>query len=114
MITNADKKYDKFIVGSDQVWNTQLTGNDFTYYLDFIKDSHKKNSYAASFGYSKLPEEVKEKAIDLLKDFNTLNIREKQGKEIIINEIKNKEVNVVMDPTFLLDKEEWKKFADEN
>lgn len=113
-ITNADKKYDKFIVGSDQVWNTQLTGNDFTYYLDFIKDSHKKNSYAASFGYSKLPEEVKEKAIDLLKDFNTLNIREKQGKEIIINEIKNKEVNVVMDPTFLLDKEEWKKFADEN
>lgn len=113
-ISNADGKYEKFIVGSDQVWNTQLTGNDFTYYLDFVKGSHKKNSYAASFGYSELPEEVKEKAINLLKDFNTLNIREKQGKEIITNHIKNKEVNVVMDPTFLLSKDEWRKFADKN
>lgn len=109
-IKDTEKEYKKFIVGSDQIWNTQLTGNDFTYYLDFVKDSTKKNSYAASFGYSELPAEVKDEAIKLLKDFNTINVREKQGKEIIEQEIENKEVNVVMDPTFLLDKEEWKKF----
>ena len=115
-IVKTNKVYKKFIVGSDQVWNTQLTGNDYSYYLDFVKDSSKKNSYAASFGYSELPNEVKSNVIKLLKDFNTLNVREKQGEEIITKEIKNREVNVVMDPTFLLEKEEWTKFVnkDEN
>lgn len=113
-IKNANIVYNKFIVGSDQVWNTQLTGNDFNYYLEFVRESSKKNSYAASFGYDELPEEVKTKAINLLKDFNTLNIREKQGKKIITNEIKDKSVNVVMDPTFLLGKDEWKKFVNKN
>lgn len=113
-IADSNNIYEKFIVGSDQVWNTQLTGNDFTYYLDFVKEAKKKNSYAASFGYSELPKEIKSEAISLLKEFNTLNIREKQGKEIITKEIKEKEVNVVMDPTFLLEKEEWKKFVDKD
>ena len=111
-IKETNKIYNKFIVGSDKVWNTQLTGSDYTYYLDFLEESYKKNSYAASFGYSEIPKEDKETVINLLKDFNTLNVREKQGKEIITEKIKNKEVNVVMDPTFLLEKEEWKKFVD--
>ena len=113
-IKDLNNVYNKFIVGSDQVWNTQLTGNDYTYYLDFIQDSYKKNSYAASFGYSELPEEVKDNVINLLKKFHTLNVREKQGKEIITKEIKDKEVNIVIDPTFLLDKEEWEEFVDKN
>ena len=31
-------KRDAYIVGSDQVWNLQLTGNDETFFLDFVPE----------------------------------------------------------------------------
>ena len=45
--------YDKFVVGSDQVWNYGSPQVDDTYFLDFVKDSSKKIAYAASFGQKK-------------------------------------------------------------
>lgn len=113
-INKIENEYEKIIVGSDQVWNTELTGNDYTYYLDFIKNRHKKNSYAASFGYSEFPEGVKLEAIKNLKEFNTLNVREEKAKELIKKELPEKEVNVSIDPTFLIQKETWEKFVDKN
>ena len=105
-IAEVANQYDKFVVGSDQVWNTNITNKDYTYFLDFVKDDNKKYSYAASFGYSSIPESEVEKNKELLNKFKMLNVREKQGKEII-NSISNKDVNVVVDPTFLLTKSEW-------
>ena len=35
-------KYDKFIVGSDQVWNYENNGRDFAFLLDFVTDNEKK------------------------------------------------------------------------
>ena len=87
-----------------------MTQNDYNYYLDFVKDDNKKYSYAASFGYSKLPEETKNKQIELLKKFKEINVREQDGKSIITDLI-NRDSNVVIDPTFLLDKKEWEKFS---
>ena len=45
-----DKKYDKFVVGSDQVWNLKCHGYDGAFFLDFVSDDSKKVAYAASFG----------------------------------------------------------------
>ena len=45
---DVEKRYDNFIVGSDQIWNTIRINH--IYYLDFIHESLKKNSYAPSFG----------------------------------------------------------------
>ena len=98
--------YDKFIVGSDQIWNTNTTDDDYAYYLDFVKDNEKKYSYAASFGYSEIPDRNKEKVKELLQEFKELNVREEEGKNIISNLIK-KDANVVVDPTFLLSKKDW-------
>lgn len=47
-IANSNKEYDVFIVGSDQVWNGDLTGVDRTYFLDFVKERKTKIAYAAS------------------------------------------------------------------
>ena len=33
-----------------RVWNQKLNYNDNNYFLDFVTDNKKKNSYAASFG----------------------------------------------------------------
>jgi len=109
-INEIANKYDKFIVGSDQVWNTTITNNDYTYFLDFVDNDEKKYSYAASFGYSSIPEGQVEKNKKLLNKFKMLNVREEQGKEII-KSISDKNVEVVVDPTFLLTKAQWEEIA---
>lgn len=107
-IEKANEKYDLFITGSDQVWNLKLNYHDKNYFLKFVKDSKKKNSYAASFGVSELQENEKEEIKEELKQFNKISVREKEGKEIVQN-ITNQNCEVVLDPTLLLKKEDWEK-----
>lgn len=104
-IAKTCSEFDGIIVGSDQVWNTDITNNDYTYYLDFEKDNSKKYSYAASFGYSELPNKNKQSILSYLRQFQSINLREKSALNIIKSIDCNK--NAVLDPTFLLDKEEW-------
>ena len=42
--------FDVFIVGSDIVWGTNITGNDWTYFLDFVDDSKTKIAFSSSIG----------------------------------------------------------------
>ena len=109
-LENIGEKFDKIIVGSDQVWNTLCAANDTTYYLDFVKDNQKKYSYAASLGivndeYYKL-DNLKE----LLIKFNRISVREKNGYDVI-KKITGRESTICLDPTFLLSKTEWEKIS---
>lgn len=106
LIENEDK-YDLFITGSDQVWNYKINDMDSAYFLDFTQEKTKKKSYAASFGLSEIPLEHQKTYTDLLNDFDSILIREKQGAKII-KELLSKESSVVLDPTMLLSKEKWK------
>ena len=54
--TFDENDYKCFISGSDQVWNVRMTGYNYFYFLDFVKDNKKKKSYAASFGRSEFTE----------------------------------------------------------
>ncbi len=101
-------EYDYLITGSDQVWNYTITNTDSTYMLDFVEDSNKKISYAASFGVAQIPDKLKVWYKNLLQDFKAISVREKQG-QAIIKSLCNKEVSVVLDPTFLLTKKDWTK-----
>lgn len=98
--------YDLFITGSDQVWNCYSAGFDKSYFLDFVSDSHKKNSYAASFGISCIPEKLESEYINLLSDFKNISVREKQGSQII-KTLLNREAEISVDPTLLLSMSEW-------
>ncbi len=99
--------FDKFIVGSDQVWNPYITDYDDVYLLSFVNDNNKKNSYAASFGLSQLPVDWCDECITELSKFRVLSTRERAGKEIITKKIK-KEVSVDLDPVFLRTANEWR------
>lgn len=99
-----NKDFDAFIVGSDQVWNPEINGKDFTYYLDFVTDKIKI-SYAASFGVSSLDEKLTAQIIELLNAFNAISIREKTGLNIIKG-LKKRAV-VVLDPVFLPEIDTW-------
>lgn len=106
-IAESNKEYEKFITGSDQVWNLNLTGEDYNYLLEFVADNSKKFSYASSFGYSEIPIEYQEKSKTMFEEYSKITVREKQGKQIL-ESLTNKNVEVVLDPTLLLDSNEWK------
>lgn len=107
-IRNNPPKADAFICGSDQIWNMKYMFEGKTiYFLDFVKEG-KKISYAASIADPWKEEHVK-MLTPLLKSFDAISIREKGNLEQVQHIFPN--ATVVIDPVFLLNKNEWFKFA---
>lgn len=101
---------DSFIFGSDQIWDTGITGRKETIYWGNIgKDSCKKIAYAASIYTKIMSKDEKRKAVKYLKKFDNLAVRE----ESLANELSgllDKKVEVVVDPTLLLSGEDYMRF----
>ena len=97
------------ITGSDQVWNTNLTGGfDNIYFLNFGSNV-KKISYAASIGTMDVNTSYKKEIKDALNSFDYISVREETGKKAL-QEIIRKNIDVVLDPTLLLSENDWKKY----
>ena len=103
---------DAYVVGSDQVWRPAFNlgprlGNMF---LDFADDKVKKFSYAASFGckeweYTKEQEKACSK---LARRFDAISVREASALDLCKNHF-GVVASLVLDPTLLLDKEDYGK-----
>lgn len=99
---------DVFMTGSDQVWNTITCDKiDPVYFMSFLKDNQKRVSYAASFGGSNVKDEDKSQIASLLSKYSTVSIRENSGIKIA-NDL-GIDAQQVLDPTFLLTRDEWSK-----
>lgn len=110
-IASIVDKFDVFITGSDQVWNPLAVCS--AYLLDFVNsDKACKMSYAASISVPELSEEVTERYKNSLKDYSAISVREKQAVELIQPHAEQR-VEWVLDPTLLLDSEDWKSIASE-
>ncbi|MFA6200234.1 MAG: polysaccharide pyruvyl transferase family protein [Bacteroidales bacterium] len=106
---SADKlEYTHYITGSDQVWNYQSEYSIEPYMLTFVKKG-KKISYAASIGHSEIPEELKQLYKHNLSDFSNISLREEIGVDLIKKITGRDDIEQVLDPTFLLTKNEWLK-----
>ncbi len=103
-------KYDYFFTGSDQVWNPTFGRMSDIDFLTFAS-KEKRNSFSASFGISKIPDDMKEYYTNNLKDMNNISVREDRGKEIVEELTGRKDVEVLIDPTMLLTAEEWDKVS---
>lgn len=102
---------DVYIAGSDQIWNTTLpNGTDAAFYLDF--GSARKISYAASFATPALREGTGHFVKQKLKNFDAISVREKSGIGLLNN--LGYEGNQVVDPVFLLSKEDWDALLSDN
>lgn len=103
---------DYIIIGSDQVWNTKLThGFDHYYWGNFNKNSKTQLiSYAASIEEF-WKENLNTNAIDLLKRFSHISVREKEAAEYLKKLLPQRSIATVVDPTLLIDKTEWNKIA---
>lgn len=110
-LLKLNEVFDTFISGSDQVWNLACTEGDKTYYLTFVDDFRKRNAYAVSLGYNKIPENMESIYTKLINGFNNISVREKAGIKIV-KTLTGKDATLVLDPTLLLTRNQWEKIAD--
>lgn len=96
--------YNAFVVGSDQVWNFKIT-NDPVYRLTFANSNQKKYSYAASLGADVIADDEGKIFREDLISFSGITVREQSA----IGALSNLGINAshVLDPTLLLNSEEW-------
>lgn len=99
-----------YMTGSDQVWNIDHNqGIDEAYYLSYAPAGKKKVAYAASIGQDSIPEKYKKRTKELLSQYDAISVREKRAVELLA------ELGItstqVLDPTLLLNREQWMRFA---
>lgn len=107
-LDELEMKYDGFLVGSDQVWNPDFYEESNGFYLLNFVSSKPKISYATSFGVNELPENLIEKYKESISSFKHLSSREISGCRIISE--MGMSCQNVLDPTLLLNGEEWRKY----
>ncbi|MFB6341496.1 polysaccharide pyruvyl transferase family protein [Saccharicrinis sp. FJH62] len=103
---SAQMPYDVYIAGSDQLWNPNTGTSLKPYFLTFAPNNRKKLSYASSFGVSMINPEQNSIYRELLNNLDFISAREKQGVKLA-EMLTGKRVTQVLDPTLLLNKEDW-------
>jgi hypothetical protein len=106
-------KADVYIVGSDQVWNPEITQrlSPLIYFFNFIKNDSKRVSYAASFGFETWTDEIlKPQVRILIQKFSAVSVRENDGINIC-NETFGVNAVEVCDPTQLLTSADYEKIC---
>lgn len=104
---------DVYITGSDQTFNPRFTKGASVWFLEFVRSSAdgccRKISYASSIAASGLSDGMKLVYKQGLANFDALSFRENTGVDVAA------ELGFVAqhccDPTLLLTKEEWERFA---
>ncbi|MGE4585219.1 MAG: polysaccharide pyruvyl transferase family protein [Sphaerochaeta sp.] len=101
-LKDINMKYDIFLIGSDQVWNSEHNcGKDPAYYLEFTQSS-AKIAYAASLGRYIKDENVIETLITNISKFRSISLRENRSVvQLTAHGMAN--VQYVLDPVFLFD-----------
>ncbi len=102
---------DCFCVGSDQVWNTY---HHFCaeLFLNFAGNK-KRISYASSVGTFQI-NPIHEVAVkQFLRRFDNISVREETGRIVLEKLTGRKDIRRVLDPTLLIGKEDWLRFADD-
>lgn len=105
-IAEVSQIYDTIITGSDQIWSPAHI--DYTYLLNFCSRKNvRKVAYAPSFGVETMHEDKIKEYQRLLSDYDSISVREDAGARILKNLGFDSEV--VLDPTLLLDAEDYHK-----
>lgn len=95
---------DFYVVGSDQVWNPNISRDRvLAYFLDFGDERIKRFSYASSFGLTNWESGSFVTTVQIkrcLDRFNCISVRELEG-QAILKKTFGKDATIVLDPTFL-------------
>lgn len=108
--------FEGYISGSDQVWRPCYSENIYNDFLDFCQNVKgvKRIAYAASFGVSdwEFNEEQTQECKRLINLFDAVSVREDSGIHLC-KDYFDVDALHVLDPTLLLEKEDYIKLAEE-
>lgn len=105
------KKYsdlDFVVCGSDQIWNPLYALDECTILKIF--PNHKRIAFSASFGVDFINDTGAQLIKKELLKFKNISVREEAGAKII-KDLTGRDATVLVDPTMLLTKEEWRKVS---
>lgn len=109
-ILQSPPLYDTYVVGSDQTWNVRHMKGDPIFLLSFTPAQRKKISYAASAARMSIDDKYQKDYIKYLSQFSAISVRE-TNSQILIKNLINKDASVLIDPTLMLNAQEWSKIA---
>lgn len=103
---------DVYCTGSDQVWNSIWNnGFDRAFYLSFAPEGKRKIAYAASIGKAKLEDWEAEPMRKALSSYSCISVREQEAADLLESIGVHGAVPVI-DPTLMLNREDWEVIAD--
>ena len=109
-------KYDFFVAGSDQVWNpyfwetsvgTEEAG--FSNHLLCFARPEQRKCFSPSIGINVLPPKWNDRFRELWGTYRDIGVRELEGAQLITQLTGRTDVEVLVDPTLMLNVEDWRK-----
>jgi len=108
-MNKLNESIDRFVLGSDQMWNYGLSKPyKQSYFFDFVNDDKIKIAYATSFGKDKYtgPDDEKIVTRTNLERFSAISVRDYFSHDILSNDFGVKS-DIVLDPVFLCPVEKY-------
>ena len=105
-LKQLQNKYDYFVIGSDQIWNPEY-GHAKKHDFAFFAKKEQKICFSPSFGVSTIKEQYCEQIGKCLSEIPNISVRERAGIDIV-KELSGNNAEVLIDPTMMLDAEEWR------
>ena len=104
--------YDILVVGSDQVWNSNISNElDGVFLLDFAQP-RKRISFASSMGGYTFNQSEKNYFQKCISQFNHISVREEYTRQQV-QELTNKDIRILLDPTLLISGDSWRKMLEQ-
>lgn len=103
-------KLDAIIYGSDQIWSKFPDGYDEIFWGMKNSNTDRRIAFAASMGVVRIANERDENFVrEALSRFSAISVREKDLQEELVKRglAPHVEVEIMLDPTFLIEKDEW-------
>ena len=110
-LCDGANRYSAVVSGSDQLWSPAGLPTNY-YNLMFVPDSIRKISVASSFGVKQIPWYQKKRTAEFLNRIEFVSMRENRGSEIV-EELTSRKVPTILDPVFLLSKDDWARLIPE-
>ena len=104
-------RFDRIIVGSDQVWNYRLTEQDLRYFLPNLDKHVRKLAYGASIGDADFSGEQAKEMLQYLRDFQSISVRESSSGMVLAQALGREDIACVLDPVFLTPRDAWLNLA---
>lgn len=113
-LRNEEWEFDAFICGSDQIWNAKISrGLNPSYFLDFAPKDSIKIVYSASTGSSEIERCDGPVFKYYFRNLDSISLRESDAVNVL-QKFTDKNIEVTLDPTLLLKKEDYDHLIDKS